>query len=128
MASPRLRGRSANAVSLDDVMRGMWAEFGSKGVNYRPEDVCALAERLLGEPLDDFWAHYLRGREDWDWGEVFAPAGLLLLERDPRPSLQAMTRPVDGGLRLDNVLAGGAARFQKVYMLRRYSFSPSSRV
>ena len=105
-----LRGRSANEISLDDVMRGMWAEYGSKGINYRPEDVCAMSEQLLGASLDSFWKHHLRGRDDWDWQEIFAPAGLLLLERDARPGLQAMPRQVEGGVRLDNVLAGGAAQ------------------
>lgn len=105
-----LRGRSANEISLDDVLRAMWAEFGSKGINYRPEDVCAVAERLLGASLEGFWALHLRGREDWDWAEVFKPAGLLLLEREARPGLQGTPRQVEGGLRLDNVLAGGAAQ------------------
>ena len=105
-----LRGRSANEISLDDVLRGMWEAFGSKGINYRPEDVCAMSEKLLGASLEDFWRHHLRGRDDWDWAEVFRPAGLLLLERDVRPGLQAMPRQVEGGLRLDNVLAGGVAQ------------------
>ncbi len=105
-----LRGRSANEVTLDDVMRGMWSDFGSKGINYRPEDVCAMSEKLLGAPLEDFWVHHLRGRDDWDWAEIFKPAGLLLLERDLRPGLQAVPRAVEGGLRLDNVLATGAAQ------------------
>jgi predicted metalloprotease with PDZ domain len=106
----QLRGRSRNAVTLDDVIRAMWEEFGAKGVNYEPQDVCRMAERLLGQPLDDFWSHHLRGRDDWDWDEVFRPAGLLMLERDPRPTLNCILRPVDGGLRVDNVLAGGAAQ------------------
>lgn len=106
----QLRGRSQNEVTLDDVMRAMWAEYGSQGINYDPEDVCRVSERLLGEPLDDFWSHHLRGRDDWDWDEVFKPAGLLLLEREPRPTLNAILRPVEGGLRVDNVLAGGAAQ------------------
>lgn len=105
-----LRGRSANDVSLDDVLRGMWAEYGAKGINYRPEDVCAMSEKLLGASLEDFWVHHLRGRDDWDWGEIFKPAGLMLLERDLRPGLQAVPREVAGGLRLDNVLADGAAQ------------------
>jgi predicted metalloprotease with PDZ domain len=105
-----LRHRSEGAVSLDDVMRGMWREFGAPGINYRPEDVCEMAERLLGQSLEPFWAHHLRGRDDGDWQAIFQPAGLLLLERDPRPSLQVAVEPTEGGLRLTNVRAGGAAQ------------------
>ncbi|MEB3196755.1 MAG: PDZ domain-containing protein [Candidatus Sericytochromatia bacterium] len=105
-----LRARSEGTVSLDEVMRAMWQDFGAPGINYRPEDVCATAERLLGASLEDFWALHLRGREDWDWEAILRPAGLLLLERDPRPSLQVVVAPGAGGLRLQNVRAGGAAQ------------------
>ncbi|MEB3329996.1 MAG: PDZ domain-containing protein [Candidatus Sericytochromatia bacterium] len=105
-----LRERSDGEVSLDDVMRGMWEAYGAPGINYRPEDVCRLAERLLGDSLEAFWAHHLRGRDDWDWDALLRPAGLMLLERNPRPALQADGRPAEGGVRLESVLAGGAAQ------------------
>lgn len=105
-----LRGRSDNQVSLDDVMRAAWDAYGATDTPYQPDAICALAESLLGESLGDFWGRYLKGREDFDWAHLFAHAGLQLVEADVAPALQLVPRPVDGGLRLENVLAGGAAQ------------------
>lgn len=105
-----LRGRSNNQVSLDDVMRAMWDAYGAVDRAYEPDDVCRMAESLLGESMDDFWGRYLKGREDFDWQRFLGHAGLLLIEAEATPALQIVPKPVDGGLRLENVLAGGAAQ------------------
>lgn len=105
-----LRCRSNNQVTLDDVMRAMWDAFGAQDRPYQPQDFCELTERLLGESLETFWAHHLRGKEDYNWDRLLGHAGLALLERESVPALQVTPRAVDGCLRLDNVLAGGAAQ------------------
>ncbi|MDB5101969.1 MAG: peptidase, partial [Cyanobacteria bacterium RYN_339] len=105
-----LRGRSDNQVTLDDVMRAMWDAYGATGIAYDPKDVCQMAEKLLGEDLEEFWSRYLRGKEDFDWDRLLAHAGLELRVRDAVAILQVVPKPVEGGLRLENVVAGGAAQ------------------
>lgn len=105
-----LRGRSDNQVTLDDVMRAMWDAHGATNVPYQSEDVCQMAEKLLGESMDEFWSRYLRGKEEFDWKHLLAHAGLELKTRESLPVLQVTPRQVEAGLRLDNVLAGGAAQ------------------
>jgi predicted metalloprotease with PDZ domain len=105
-----LRGRSDNQLSLDDVMRAAWDTYGATDRPYHPDEICALAESLLGESLDEFWGRYLKGREDFDWDRFLGHAGLKLVEADVAPALQIVPKVVDGGLRLENVLAGGAAQ------------------
>ena len=105
-----LRGRSGNRVSLDAVMRELWARFGATDTPYEPRQVCEVAEELLGESLEDFWAPYLRGREDFDWEPILAHAGLVLLEHDPQPALEIQPAFKDGLCKLEGVLAGGAAQ------------------
>jgi predicted metalloprotease with PDZ domain len=105
-----LRGRSDNQVTLDDVMRAMWDAYGAVGQAYDPKDFCQMAEKLLGESMEEFWQAYLRGKEDFDWKHLLAHAGLELRQRDASPVLQVTPRQVEAGLRLDNVLAGGAAQ------------------
>lgn len=105
-----LRQRSEGQVSLDDVMRDMWSRFGVEGINYTSEDMQAACERVLGQPMTHFWNTHLKGRTDFDWNEILAPVGLELVELDERAVLQITPRPAEGGIRLDNVLAGGAAQ------------------
>ena len=73
-----LRERAANdptAPTLDDVMRGLWLEFGETGTGV-PEDACALFSRLARFDLTDFFARFINGTEDPDWGALFAPFGI----------------------------------------------------
>ena len=73
-----LRERAANdpaAPTLDDVMRGLWLEFGETGVGV-PEDACALFSRLTLLDLTDFFARFINGTEDPDWEALFAPFGI----------------------------------------------------
>ena len=73
-----LRERAANdatAATLDDVMRGLWLEFGEAGIGV-PEDACALFSRLAQIDLTGFFARFITGSEDPDWGALFAPFGI----------------------------------------------------
>ncbi len=73
-----LRERAANdpaAPTLDDVMRGLWLEFGETGVGV-PEDACALFSRLTQIDLTEFFARFINGTEDPDWHALFAPFGI----------------------------------------------------
>ena len=73
-----IRGRSAGARSLDDVLRALYEEFGKKGRNYTAADVQRAAERAAGAGLEDFFRRYVRGREELDYDAALAWAGLRL--------------------------------------------------
>ena len=73
-----IRKQSANAKSLDDVLRNLYQEFFKKGRNYTPEDFQKIAETMAGASLDEFFAKYVRGRDELDYGASLAAAGLRL--------------------------------------------------
>jgi predicted metalloprotease with PDZ domain len=75
-----IRGRTANAKSLDDVMRYLYAEFFEKGRNYTPADFQKACELMAGANLDEFFSRYVRGREDLEpvYNQILAGAGLRL--------------------------------------------------
>lgn len=73
-----IRKLSHNAKSLDDVMRALYAEFFKQGRNYTPADFQLLCEQMAGASLDDFFARYVRGREEHDYNRALAVAGLRL--------------------------------------------------
>ncbi|MFN2532072.1 MAG: M61 family metallopeptidase [Pyrinomonadaceae bacterium] len=73
-----IRQRSGNAKSLDDVMRYLYTEFYKKGKNYTPEDFQKISEMIAGSSLEEFFARYIRGREELDYNKALAAAGLKL--------------------------------------------------
>jgi predicted metalloprotease with PDZ domain len=73
-----IRKLSHNAKSLDDVMRALYAEFFKQGRNYTPADFQRLCEQMAGASLDDFFARYVRGREEHDYNRALTAAGLRL--------------------------------------------------
>ncbi len=73
-----LRERAAHdpaAPTLDDVMRGLWLEFGETGIGV-PEDACALFSRLTRLDLTEFFARFIHGTEAPNWDALFAPFGI----------------------------------------------------
>lgn len=73
-----IRKASNGAKSLDDVMRYLYAEFYKKNKNYTPEDFQKATEAAAGKSLNEFFAKYVRGREDIDYNAVFNSFGLQL--------------------------------------------------
>ena len=73
-----IRKRSNSAKSLDDVMRYLYSEFYKKGRNYAPEDFQKVSELMAGSSLEQFFAKYVRGREELDYNAALAGAGLRL--------------------------------------------------
>ena len=58
-------------------MRALYAEFFSRAVT-TPADFQLLCEQMAGASLDDFFARYVRGREEHDYNRALAVAGLRL--------------------------------------------------
>ena len=73
-----IRRRTNNRRSLDDVMRHLNTEFFLKGRNYTPEDFQKACELMAGASLEQFFARYVRGREDLErvYDQMLAGAGL----------------------------------------------------
>ena len=73
-----MRRRTHGAKSLDDVMRYLYNEFYKKGRNYTPADVQKACELMAGASLDQFFARYVRGRDEFQYNEILTGAGLQL--------------------------------------------------
>ena len=80
-----IRKRSRGAKSLDDVMRYLYAEFYKKNRNYTPEDFERACELMAGSSLENFFARYVRGREELDYDAALNVAGLQLGEDRTKP-------------------------------------------
>ena len=73
-----IRKKSNGTKSLDDVMRFLMAEFFKKERNYGPEDFQKACELMAGASLEDFFAKYVRGRDELDYNSSLSAAGLKL--------------------------------------------------
>jgi predicted metalloprotease with PDZ domain len=73
-----IRRRSHNAKSLDGVMRYLYHEFYEKNRNYTPADFQKACELMAGVGLEDFFAKYVRGREELPYNQFLSAAGLEL--------------------------------------------------
>jgi len=123
-----LRERSDGGVSLDDLMRLLWQRYGETGVGVPERHVERIAAELLGESLEGFFAAYVYGTEELPLAVWFGKLGVGFRARpsggaeeqggyrveapadDPPPSLGARLEDQPEGLRLTQVLAGGAAQ------------------
>lgn len=83
MLDLEIRKLSNGAKSLDDVMRYLYAEFYKKNRNYTPEDFQRAAEVVAGTSLENFFARYVRGREELDYNASLLVIGRQLGASDP---------------------------------------------
>jgi predicted metalloprotease with PDZ domain len=72
-----IRRRTAGRVTLDDVVRALWRDYGASGTPY-PEEVQPLFEEAAGIELGDLFDRLVRGRDDPDLAGALAAAGLEL--------------------------------------------------
>lgn len=84
MLDLEIRRASRGARSLDDVMRHLYTEFALKDRNYTPADFQRAAEMAAGSSLEQFFARYVRGRDEIAYNAFFDAAGLQLETQDPR--------------------------------------------
>jgi predicted metalloprotease with PDZ domain len=59
-------------------MRYLYIEFYKKNRNYTPQDFQKACELIAGSSLEQFFASYVRGREELDYNSALAAAGLRL--------------------------------------------------
>jgi predicted metalloprotease with PDZ domain len=73
-----IRRISKGTRSLDDVLRYLYTEFYKKERNYTPEDFQRVSEQIAGGSLENFFARYVRGREEIDYNAILSTVGLYL--------------------------------------------------
>ncbi|EXJ15525.1 M61 family metallopeptidase [Imhoffiella purpurea] len=121
-----LRHRTLGAVSLDDVMRALWREHGEAGIGVAEHGVEAIAERISGLDLSDFFASALDSTRELDLAPLLATVGIEMRLRpargakdlggpvdafdavEPSETLSIRLRPGAPEAVVQNVLAGGA--------------------
>jgi len=86
-----IRKRSNNAKSLDDVMRALYNDFFKKNRNYTPEDFQKLCESAAGGSLEEFFAKYVRGKEELNYNAALEAVGFHL----ETAALNAVGQPVE---------------------------------
>jgi predicted metalloprotease with PDZ domain len=72
-------------LSLDGFMRAMWVRHGKPFRPYTLDDIRATLAEYTGDSAfaADFFARYVTGREAMDYGELLAPAGVLVRRAEP---------------------------------------------
>jgi predicted metalloprotease with PDZ domain len=107
-----IRERTANAHSLDDVLRRMNLEFAQKGRHYRDSlDVRLTAESVAGGSLEEFFRAYVAEAEPLPYASVLAKAGLRLTKQQitrADPGF-AVERDASGKSTVQSVVAGSSA-------------------
>lgn len=71
-----MRERSGGEASLDDLMHQLWDDWQITGRGVGEDEIEAIAARITGAPLDDFFDHALRGTDDLPLGRIFASLGV----------------------------------------------------
>jgi predicted metalloprotease with PDZ domain len=107
----QIRKMSGGARSLDDVMRALYTDFFKKNRNYTPADFERVCERMAGGSLEDFFARYVRGREELPYDAILANVGLRLepASATERASLGADVAQDNDRLMVRRVYSGAAA-------------------
>ena len=78
-----IRRRTSNRLSLDDVMRLVYEEWGRDGRGFPEGEFRRACERVAGGSLERFWADYVDGTAEIPWNRFLAVAGCRL-QREPR--------------------------------------------
>jgi predicted metalloprotease with PDZ domain len=71
-----LRTLSDDNLSLDDLMRKLWREYGHPDIGVPEEGVEKAAEELLGQSLQDFFQRYVHGTEEMPLEAWFGALGI----------------------------------------------------
>ncbi len=106
-----LRHESHNKVSLDDVMRVLWARFGQTGTGTSEDDIRHVAEELSGVNLKRFFTDTIHGTRDLPLKKMLAPFAISLeWEKAKTPSLGIKTITESNEIKLATVYDGGPAQ------------------
>jgi predicted metalloprotease with PDZ domain len=112
-----IRVASDGKHSLDDVFRYLNDEFSKKNRNFTPADYQAASEKFAGGSLDEFFAIYVRGRDEIDYSAITTAIGLWSVISEPsarRAYIGADLFEEAGRLNVRNVPAGTPAYDQGI--------------
>ena len=109
-----IRARTNATKTLDDVMRALWAEYGQSGKGVPEGGVQAMAEKIGGIPLGEFFAQAVDGTADIDFVPLFETVGIDLVWKIPGQSRPEDAAPATLGAKIGND-ANGDARLQQVF-------------
>lgn len=115
-----IRSATNGQKSLDDVIRLMYGKFYEspatgyylRGRGYAEKDILDAVNQISGKDLTPFFQQYVAGTAPLPYNEILAKAGLALqivASSQAPPSLGVLAEPVGTGIRIINVLPGGAA-------------------
>ena len=79
-----IRRETGNQKSLDDVMKALWTEFGSKGIGVPEDGVERLSERITGLDLSEWFDAVVRGVGTLPLEELLSTVGVDLRAREPK--------------------------------------------
>ena len=125
-----LRTLSSDSVSLDDLMRKLWQEYGKPDIGVPEDGVEKAAGELVDASLDDFFTSCVHGTGELPLAEWFAAMGIGYRLRpatslsdpggvpdrpgepaaEPVPVLGARTRDNRGAAELVTLYENGAAQ------------------
>ncbi len=123
-----IRELSSDRLSLDDLMRALWREFGRRDVGVPERGIEKVLSRLLDHPVDDFFERFVYGVDELPLADWFAKVGVGYRVRaatsdedqggcridppeDARPrAFGARFNAQADGLVITHVLAQGAAQ------------------
>ncbi len=107
-----IRDTTANAKSLDDVMRLMYARFPGGGAGYTVDDFQAAASEVAGVDLSRFFGDYVHGTKPLPWEEALLAAGLRLAPKDSvaKPWIGLSTRETGDRLFVSRIVDASPAR------------------
>lgn len=98
--------------SLDDVMKAMYLQCKSTGKGYTDAEFKAMAEKISGINLNDFWTKYVNGTDQIEYAKYFGYAGIKIqdqYEGKNIPYLGVSTKRAEGMYSIGSVSRNSAA-------------------
>jgi len=110
MLDIEIRAATANAHSLDDVMRALLTDFWRRGKGFTTGDLLDLV-RPWYAGVDEFHRRYIQGREPLPYESVLPLGGIAVAVQETRTPVVGveMEKPVEGGVRVAAVAPGSLA-------------------
>jgi predicted metalloprotease with PDZ domain len=110
MLDIEIRAATANAHSLDDVMRALLADFWLQGRGFTTEDLLNRI-RPWYPGVDDFYRRYIRGREPLPYESALPAGGIAVTVREMQTPVVgvAIEEPREGGALVGAVTPGSLA-------------------
>ena len=115
-----IRQRTLSAKSLDDVMRTLWNDYGSKGIGVPEGSVEKIAGTVTGLDLKDFFSAAVHGTADIDLATLFHTMAIDVAwkipgkakDDDPVPATigAKISAEPNNDAKLAHVFDGGAAQ------------------